>query len=117
VIRVTSQLYFNPSCSKCRTAQALLDERGVRAEIIRYLDTPPTRSDLERLMRLLEIDDPRQMMRTGEAMYAELGLSDASPDDLLLAITTHPILLERPIFVVGGRAVVGRPPERVLELL
>jgi arsenate reductase len=68
-------------------------------------------------MRLLEIDDPRQMMRTGEAMYAELGLSDASPDDLLLAITTHPILLERPIFVVGGRAVVGRPPERVLELL
>jgi arsenate reductase (glutaredoxin) len=117
VIRVASQLYFNPSCSKCRTAQALLDERGVRSEIIRYLDTPPTRGDLERLMRLLEIDDARLMMRTGEPIYTELGLSDASPDDLLRAIATHPILLERPIFVVGGRAVVARPPERVLELL
>jgi arsenate reductase len=117
VIRVASQLYFNPSCSKCRTAHALLDERGVRAEIIRYLDTPPTCPDLERLMQLLEIDDPRQMMRTGEPMYTELGLSDASPDDLIHAITMHPILLERPIFVVGDRAVVARPPERVLELL
>ncbi len=89
----------------------------MRAETIRYLDTPPTRGDLERLVQLLGIDDPRDMMRTGEPMYAELGLSDASPDDLLHAITTHPILLERPIFVVGGRAVVARPPERVLELL
>ena len=112
-----SQLYFNPSCSKCRTARALLDERGVEAETVRYLDTPPSRHDLDRLMQLLGIDDPRRMMRTGEPMYAELGLSDASSGELLEAIAAHPILLERPIFVVGGRAVVARPPERVLELL
>jgi arsenate reductase len=68
-------------------------------------------------MRQLAIDDPRQMMRTGEAVYTELGLADATPDELLAAITTHPILLERPIFVVGDRAVVARPPERLLELL
>ena len=69
-------------------------------------------------MALLGIDDPRQMMRTGEPVYAELALDDATPaTQLLEAITRHPILLERPIFVVGDRAVIARPPERLLELL
>ena len=112
-----AELYFNPSCSKCRTAQSLLAERGVEAEVVRYLDTPPTRDDLRHLMALLGIDDPRQMMRTGEAVYAELGLADASADELLDAVVAHPVLLERPIFVIGDRAVVARPPERLLELL
>ncbi len=111
------QLYVNPSCSKCRSALALLAERGVEPDVVRYLDEPPTRADLERLMALLGIDDPRLMMRTGEGVYEELELADASRDDLLEAVTQHPILLERPIFVVGDRAVVARPPERVLELL
>ncbi len=78
---------------------------------------PPTVDDLRTLMTMLAIDDPRQMMRTGEAAYAELGLVHATPDRLLEAITSHPILLERPIFVVGDRAVIARPPERLLELL
>ena len=68
-------------------------------------------------MGLLGIDDPRLMMRTGEPVYAELALDGRPPGDLLEAIATHPILLERPIFVVGDRAVIGRPPERILELL
>ena len=68
-------------------------------------------------MELLGIDDPRAMMRTGESVYRELGLSEASTEQLLEEITQHPILLERPIFVLGERAVIGRPPERVLELL
>jgi arsenate reductase len=114
---MTTQIYFNPSCSKCRRARSILDERGVPAETVRYLDTPPTRAELERLMVLLGIDDPRQMMRTGEAVYDELGLGQATPDGLLDAISAHPILLERPIFVVGRRAVIARPPERLLELL
>ena len=112
-----SQIYFNPSCSKCRSAQAILDEHHIEAEVVRYLDVPPTRADLEQLMALLGIDDPRLMMRTGEAVYAELGLDEKGSTALLDAIVTHPILLERPIFVHGGRAVIGRPPERVLELL
>jgi arsenate reductase len=111
------QLYVNDKCSKCRSALAILDERSVEARHVRYLDDPPTRADLENLMRQLGIDDPRQMMRTGESVYGELGLADATPDELLAAITAHPILLERPIFVVGDRAVVARPPERLLELL
>jgi arsenate reductase (glutaredoxin) len=112
-----SRIYFNPSCSKCRTALSMLTERGLRADVVRYLDEPPTETD--RLMGLLGIDDPRLMMRTGEPVYAELGLADheADADALLGAIAAHPILLERPIFVVGDRAVIARPPERLLELL
>jgi len=112
-----AQLYFNAACSKCRSAQSILDERHVDVEMVRYLDTPPSVEELERLMDLLSIDDPRAMMRTGEPDYETLGLATASRDDLLAAIAAHPILLERPIFVVGGRAVIARPPERLLELL
>lgn len=112
-----TSLYYNPACSKCRTADALLKEKGVDAEVVRYLDSPPTVDQLRELMKLLGIDDPREMMRTGEPAYAELGLADASGDELLEAITQKPMLLERPIFVRGDRAVIARPAERVLELL
>lgn len=110
-------VYFNPRCSKCRTAQSILEERGVDATFVRYLDEPPTRDDLERLLRLLGTDDPRAMMRTGEPAYAERGLATADRDALLDAIVEEPVLLERPIVVIGDRAVVARPPERLLELL
>ena len=112
-----TSLYYNPACSKCRTADALLKENGVQADVIRYLDSPPTVDQLRELMELLGIEDPREMMRTGEPAYAELGLADASDERLLEAITEKPILLERPIFVRGERAVIARPAERVLELL
>ena len=112
-----TQLYVNYECSKCRSALAILEERAVEAEHVRYLEQPPTIGDLQQLMTMLAIEDPRQMMRTGEAVYAELGLENAPRDQLLEAITAHPILLERPIFVVGDRAVIARPPERLLELL
>jgi arsenate reductase len=112
-----TRLYVNDECSKCRSALAILDERGVEAEHVRYLEEPPTVADLERLMTMLSIDDPRQMMRTGEAVYTELDLEHAPPGRLLEAIAAHPILLERPIFVVGDKAVIARPPERLLELL
>jgi arsenate reductase (glutaredoxin) len=110
-------LYFNPRCSKCRTARGLLDERDVEAHVIEYLKTPPTVPELRTLMGQLGISDPRQMMRTGEDVYATLGLADQSGDALLEAMATHPILLERPIVVRDGRAVIARPPELLLELL
>jgi arsenate reductase len=117
VAGVAAQIYVNPACSKCRTAQSILDEHGVEAQTVLYLDQPPTLDELRRLMVMLGIDDPRQMMRTGESLFAELGLADKSNAVLLEAVTRHPMLLERPIFVVGDRAVVARPPERLLELL
>ena len=114
---MTARIYVNPSCSKSRAAQALLEGRGVHAEAIHYLDEPPTVADLEALLASLGLDDPRLMMRRGEAVYAQLGLDEQEGDALLEAIARHPILLERPIFVVGERAVIARPHERVLELL
>jgi arsenate reductase len=114
---VEAQIYFNPSCSKCRSAQSILDEHHIDATVIRYLDTPPTVAELERLMRLLAIEDPRAMMRIGEPEYESLGLAEAAREQLLEAISAHPKLLERPIFVLGDRAVIARPPERLLDLL
>lgn len=111
------ELYFNPSCSKCRTADSLLKERGIDATLVRYLDRAPTVDELRELMGRLGIDDPRDMMRTGEALYSQLELAGAGPERLLKAIVEHPVLLERPIFVVGERAVIARPPERLLELV
>lgn len=110
-------LFFNPACSKCRSAVELLDGCGVPTEVVRYLDEAPSREQLERVMTMLGITDPRSMMRTGEAVYSELALESASTAQLLDAMAAHPILIERPIAIRGDRAVIGRPPERVLELL
>jgi arsenate reductase (glutaredoxin) len=110
-------VYFNPACSKCRTAEGILRDKGIEATFVRYLDTAPTVDELRHLMTLLGIGDPRAMMRTGEPIYRRLDLGKASPDALLAALTEHPILLERPIVVVGDHAVIARPPERLLEIL
>lgn len=110
-------VYFNPSCSKCRGARDILEEHGVEATYVRYLEDAPDRAELERVMGLLGIDDPRAMMRTGEAVYKELGLAGAGREALLDAMVQHPILIERPIVIRGDRAVIARPPEKLLELL
>jgi arsenate reductase len=110
-------VYFNPSCSKCRASRQLLEERGVEARYVRYLEESPDRAELERVMTLLGITDPRSMMRTGEGRYSELGLGTADRDELLDAMVANPILIERPIVIRGRRAVIARPPERLLELL
>ncbi len=110
-------VWFNPQCSKCRTAHGILEERGVAADYVRYLDNAPSRDDLERILTLLGTDDPRAIVRRGEPVYAELGLEGADRDTLLDALASHPILIERPIAIRGDRAVVARPPERILELL
>ncbi len=110
-------LYFNPACSNCQTARGLLEERGVPARIVEYLEERPSREDLEGLMGMLGIDDPRAMIREKEPQYAELGLATAGRDAVLDAVVEHPILLQRPIVVRGDRAVIARPPERLLELL
>jgi arsenate reductase len=115
---VTQRLYHNPKCSKSRGALDLLRQRGVEPEIVAYVQQPPSVEELRGLLRMLGTG-PRGIMRAGESEYAELGLADTALDDeaLLAAMHAHPRLIERPIFVRGDRAVIGRPPERVLELL
>jgi arsenate reductase len=110
-------VWFNPACSKCRTVQGILAERGVEADYVRYLEQTPDRAAIEAVLARLGTDDPRSIMRTGEAVYKELGLAGADRDALLDAMVGHPILIERPIVIRGDRAVVGRPPENVLDLL
>lgn len=115
----TVSVWFNPGCSKCVGARELLGREGVAADYVEYLHDTPSRAELERVLGLLGFDDPRQMMRTGEAVYAELGLGapDVGRDALLDAMVSHPILIERPIVIRGDRAVIARPPERLLDLL
>lgn len=110
-------LYHNPRCSKSRAALALLRERGVAFDVVEYLETPPTRRELDALRHKLGLP-PSEWIRHKEKAFAESGLSqDSSADELLDAISEQPVLLERPILVRGERAVVGRPTERLLELL
>jgi arsenate reductase len=110
-------IWHNPRCSKSRGALELLAERGVDPEVVRYLDVAPDRAALEDVLRRIGTDDPRAIIRTGEARYRELGLAEADRDTLLDALAAEPALIERPIVVVGERAVVARPPEKVLDLL
>jgi arsenate reductase (glutaredoxin) len=113
-----SRLYHNPRCSKSRGALELLNERGIQPRVIAYLDTPPSADELRNLLRMLALP-ARALLRTGEEEYTALGLADASlsEDALIAAMAAHPRLIERPVFVHNGRAVIGRPPEQVLTLL
>jgi arsenate reductase (glutaredoxin) len=113
----TCTVLFNPRCSKCRQARDLLADRSVEAQFVHYLDDTPSRDEIVRIHGLLGIDDPRGMMRTGEPVYRELGLADAGREALFDAMAEHPILIERPIVIVGDRAVIARPPERLLDLV
>jgi len=112
-----TSVFFNPECGNCRTAQGILEERGIDVDYIRYLENAPTRADLEDVLIKLGTDDPRDIVRTKEPVYAELGLDSADRDQLLDAMAANPILIQRPIVISGDRAVVARPPERLLELL
>jgi len=111
-------IWHNPKCSKSRKTLELLRERGVEPAIVLYRDEPPSARELDRVLTALE-REPRELMRTKEAVYAELGLGDPalSRQQLIDAMVANPILIERPVVLRGERAAVGRPPEDVLALL
>ncbi len=111
-------LYHNPRCSKSRGALELLEARGLNPTVVRYLETPLHEEQLQALLKKLGIS-ARQLLRTGEDEYKTLNLADTSLSEvqLIAAIAAHPKLMERPILEVGNKAVIGRPPENVLELL
>lgn len=112
------KLYHNPRCSKSRAALELLEARGLAPEVVLYLQTPPDAAQLRDLLGKLEIA-PRQLLRSGEDDYKALNLADPalSDEQLIAAMASHPKLIERPILVVGDRAAIGRPTEKLLELL
>jgi len=111
-------IYHNPRCSKSRQTLALIEEKGVEPEVVLYLETPPSAENLTELLKKLGIS-ARQLLRKGEDAYKENNLKDDSLDEaqLIEAMVKHPKLIERPIVVKGNKAVLGRPPENVLELI
>ena len=111
-------IYHNPRCSKSRQTLELLKERGVEPEVVEYLKTPLSAHALQTLSQKLRISVV-DMMRTKEREFKELDLgnTDVTDDQLRQAMSQNPILLERPIVVCGDKAVIGRPPENVLELI
>jgi arsenate reductase (glutaredoxin) len=115
---VTVTIYHNPRCSKSRATLALIEARGVKPKIVDYLKMPPSAAELKAILRKLGLK-PRDILRTGETVYAELGLKARELDDdaLLTLMVKNPILIERPIVVTGNKAAVGRPPENVLAIL
>lgn len=113
----TVTIWHNPKCSKSRATLKLLEGRGIEPCVLRYLEDPPSVAELDRVLGLLGIE-PRELMRRGETVYGELGLDGKQDrDELIAAMHEHPVLIERPVVLAGGRAALGRPPENVLAIL
>lgn len=111
------QIWHNSRCSKSREALKLLEENGINAEIVKYLDTPPSKEELIEVLKMLGIT-ARELMRTKEDIYEALNLKDVTAEDKLIdAMVQNPKLIERPIVIKDGKAVIGRPVENILEIL
>lgn len=112
-----AKIYHNPRCSKSREALALVREKAGEPEIVEYLKNPPNADELRELVAVLGIR-PYDLLRTKEPEYTTLGITPEATDEVILkAMAEHPRLIERPIVVTGKGACLGRPPEKVLEVL
>ena len=111
-------IYHNPRCSKSRQTLSLLQEKSININVIEYLKTPPDISQLKQILKQLGCE-PRQLMRKYEQIYKDLDLGNENKtaEDLVIAMTQNPILIERPIALSGEKAAIGRPPESVLNIL
>jgi arsenate reductase len=113
-----TKILHNPRCSKSRAALELIKSKGIEPVVVEYLKDVPDSSQLRDILVMLG-KQPRDIMRTGEAIYKELGLNDLdlSDDVLIEAMVDHPILIERPIVITNGKAAIGRPLKDVEEIL
>ncbi|MEW8657262.1 MAG: arsenate reductase (glutaredoxin) [Candidatus Thiodiazotropha endolucinida] len=112
------EIYHNPRCSKSRQTLQLLQDQGIDPDVVEYLKTPPDKATLGRILDMLGLE-PRELMRTKEKEYKALQLDNPSlsRDQLIDAMIANPKLIERPIVIQNGKAVIGRPPEKVLDIL
>jgi arsenate reductase len=115
---LTVTIYHNPRCSKSRATLQLLLDRGIEPRIVEYLKEPPSAAEIEEILKVLSME-PRDLMRKNETVYRELELDNSAltHKQLIVAMTQHPVLIERPIVRRERKAAIGRPPERVLEIL
>ena len=112
------QIFYNPKCSKCRLTMDILNDKGVQTSVVEYLNTPPSSAELNEVLDLLGLE-PRELMRKHEAPYKVNNLDnpDLNREQLIQAMIDNPILIERPIIIKGNKATIGRPPEKVLDIL
>lgn len=112
------KIYHNPHCSKSRETLLLLHARGLKPQVIEYINTPPSIAELNEILKSLN-DDPMAIIRTNEDLYEKMGLSSEllSREEVVEILHRHPILLQRPIVIKDNKAVIGRPPEAVLSIL
>jgi arsenate reductase len=113
------RIYHNPRCSKSRQTKAILDDRNLDYDVIEYLQHPPSEQELKKILMLLG-KTPLDVIRSGEKLFKELGLSkqdERNDDEWIRIMVANPKLIERPIVVNGNRAAMGRPPEAVLDIL
>lgn len=114
---MTTVIWHNPKCSKSRQTLQLLRDRSFDPEILEYLKNPPETDEIAAVLKMLDIS-PRELMRTSESIYRERDLADEKDDAALInAMSTYPILIERPVVIHDGKAMIGRPPEAVLTIL
>jgi arsenate reductase len=110
-------IYHNPRCSKSRQTLALIEEQGIKPDIIEYLNSPPSEAELDSILTKLG-KEPAELLRTGEEEYKLYFKGrDLSRDEAISLMVQHPKVIERPIVVANGQARIGRPPESVLEIL
>ena len=112
------KIYHNPRCSKSRQTLSIIQERGLDLNVVEYLKNPPSKTEIKIILKKLGIR-PIDLMRKGETLFKEKNLNDPSVSDeyLIDCMAENPILIERPIVIRGEKAIIGRPPERVLEIL
>jgi arsenate reductase len=112
------RIFHNPRCSKSRQTMQLIESKDIIPDVVEYLKDPPTADELEEILDLLGLE-PRELMRTREKAYKENNLDDPdlSREALIKAMIDNPILIERPIVLHKGKAIIGRPPEKVLDIL
>ncbi|MGB5225316.1 MAG: arsenate reductase (glutaredoxin) [Arenicellales bacterium] len=115
---MTVTVYHNPRCSKSRAAMEYLEEHGIEADVVKYMDSPPDANDIKELLSMLGMS-PRELMRKHEKVFKDAGLDDPTftDDELIEAMAQCPSLIERPIVVNNGKAVLARPPETVQDIL
>ena len=111
-------IWHNPRCSKSRDSFKLLEEKGLDARVVKYLDEVPSMEELQNMLKMLGMTSVQELMRTKETIYKELNLKEETSEEALLqAMIANPKLIERPIVIKGNKAVIGRPIEKVIELL
>lgn len=110
-------IWHNPKCSKSREALAILEENGCESEVVKYLESKPGKKEIKELLSMLKLS-ARELMRVKEELYKELNLKEEMDEEKLIeAMASHPKLIERPVIIKNGKAIIGRPTSLIVDFI